>query len=429
MTGISIGLPDFKISLRANNQITITRQRLSRKREPFFYGVENDNHSHSDIEKLKNRYYERQGFDTYYNTSTRKTVVVSPSDVSTENRDRNSPLLLDLIHRFQEAKKADGEKEKKIRRGYGATPSVKNFTAKAGQKIRESGAVIDLLCNGEPSKCRVITLTLPASGKAAYQALSDWSGYATNRILQIIRDKKDDGFYWFYCLEHQKRGALHWHICLYHSDTEVSREAGESVVRSWEGILCDIGQRCGVDLLFSKGFNRRVTRAEMQSLNQEMRKGCGAYFSKYAAKTSRARDTKQIDDVNTINARLYPPSSFWGRSHNLVALCKEHSFLYKFNGMNGSDSETLRDKAFEVLSQFDIVITHSFSFNKQIEQGNGTLTVAEGESEVFYLSPGDYARALELFRKLWGKSPSSAIPEYAKRGGYLSEYEKDIGYF
>ena len=173
-----------------------------------------------------------------------------------------------------------------------------------------------------------------------------------------------------------------------------------------------------MDLLFSKGFGRRVKSNEMQSINQQMHKGCGSYFSKYAAKTSYGADKRPCEDINTVNARRFPPSSFWGRSHNLVRLCKEHSLSYKFEGMDGTDSESLRGEAFEVLSQFNIVLCQSFQFKKEIYlKGNGSLTIVEGESEVFYVSPSDYQHLLAHFRYLYKDSLTCAIPERAKRRG------------
>lgn len=423
-------LPDFKISLRPNNQVTITRQRLTRKGEPFFLPSDNENRSHISVEQLLRRYAEREGIDSYYDSTKRKSVLLKESYQRIGNVTQLSPsLLLDLTNRFQGGKTTVGETEKKLKRGYGLSPTIKDFSYKSGQKLRESGAIIDILCDGNPSLCRVITLTLPATGKDAYTALSNYSGYATNRLLQVIRDTKDEGFYWFYCVEHQKRGALHYHICLYHEDAALSEKIGAAIVSKWKDVLHRIGEMSGVDLLFSKGFARRVTLNEMQSLNQEMRKGCGAYFSKYASKNSRAKNVNQSEDINAINARLYPPSSFWGRSRNLVQKCKAYSFLYKFEGIENTESESLRMDVLDILVEMDIVSCRSFSFKKEITTCGGSLTVCEGHSETFYLSPADYQKLLGICQERWGHSPSSMIPERARRGAYLSPYEGIVGCF
>lgn len=400
----------FKIDLRANNQITITRQRLAKKKEPRYEKASSVRLSQDEINSLIERYATQEGLDTskrWYDPKRR--IVPKVGNVSTS---RDAALLLDIMNRFQRGNDGERRNEKKIKLGYGATPRVKNFTHRAAQKLRESGASVDVLCEGEPSKCRVITLTLPASGEPAYKALSDWSGYATNRLLQLIRRERDDLYHWFYVWEHQKRGALHMHICLYHENSELSRILGEKLVSKWRDILCDISRFSGVDLLHSKGFRRRVESHEMQSNNQEMRKGCGSYFAKYAGKTSRSRETRIVEDANTINARLYPPSSFWGRSQNLAKLCKSLSFHYHYEGIDSTESEELQYESLEILSQVGIVMNHSFSFRKEINyKGNGSLTIAEGESHVFYVSPSDYQHLLAHYKFVFSSRPTCKIPE------------------
>jgi hypothetical protein len=238
----------------------------------------------------------------------------------------------------------------------------------------------------------------------------------------VIRRERDGGYHWFYVWEHQKRGALHMHICLYHEESRLSADLGDKLVSKWRDILCDIGRLSGVDLLFSQGFGRAVTSDEMQSNNQEMRKGCGAYFSKYASKTSHGRESRAVEDINTINARRYPPSSFWGRSQNLAKLCEENSFHYEFKGIYGEESESLQGEALEVLSQFEILIQHSFSFKKELKYANnGSLTIAEGTKHVFYVKPEDYQHLLDHFKFMYRDAPTSAILERSKKRGVTVE--------
>lgn len=409
-------LNQFKISLRANNQITITRQRLAKKKEDRYESHMTSSLSQNGINSLVVRYAAQNGLQT-----TKKFYDPKVRIVGYKGKTLNplqQALLLDITSKFQRDNSDVERAPAPPKRGYGLKPTLKNFGHRSGQKIRECGGAIDILCNGEPSKCRVITLTLPASGEDAYEALSNWSGYATNRLLQVIRREKDATYHWFYCWEHQKRGALHMHLCLYHEKSERSYELGEKLVSKWRDILRDIGGLSGVDLLYSKGFGRVVTPSEMQSINQEMHKGCGAYFSKYASKTSHGRESREVEDINTINARRYPPSSFWGRSQNLAKLCELHSFHYKFDGIYSEESESLQAAALEVLSQFNISINHSFSFKKELEyKGNGKLTIAEGISHVFYVSPSDYQHLLAHFRFMYRDAPTSAILERSKKRG------------
>lgn len=415
-------LNQFKISLRPNNQVSITRQRLAAKRTDRYEKTPLIPMSQDETNNLVMRYASREGLKTSRKLYDPKVRICKPS--SPNKSTSFASELLDLTNRFQEQKKAIAKtSEKRIKRGYGASPLPRNFSAKSGQKIRESGAVIDLLTRGNPSMCRVVTLTLPSSGHEAFQAISDWSGYATNRLFQTIRDKSNGCNYWFYVWEHQKRGALHLHICLYHQNKRMGESLGDELVSLWRDILCSISKFSGVDLLHSKGFRRRVESHEMQNLNQEMYKGCGAYFSKYASKCA-GRDIEGFDNgVNERNRLRYPVSAYWGSSQAVKRLVRENSLSFKFEGLDGTESETARGEAYELLSQFDIVSAKSFRFKKEIEyKGNGTLTIIEGETEVFYLAPDDYQKLLGLMASLYCDRPSSLISERARKRESYSGY-------
>lgn len=368
-------LPDFKLSVRANNQVTLTLQNSIKRDKRYENNVNKGRISKASITRFVRREAAKCDLNTYYSNSLKHECMATPSP-------NLLPLSLDLINRFQHAKKL----QTREKLGYGKSPEIKYFSHRAGQKIRECGAIIDRLCGEKTDKCRVVTLTLPSSEKSAYKALSDYSGYATNRLFQIIR--RDYSLaHWFYVWEHQKRGALHLHICVYHQDPKTSEEIGQKLCAKWRDILGDISEESGVDLLFSRGFNRKCELSDMQLDNQAMRLGCGAYFSKYASKNSG----KFSDDINSINARKYPPSSFWGRSRELKRLCDEYSYSFKYEGIDEIESEALHSEALEILSQYKSVLSHSFAFKKEIEMERGnkesSLTICEGMSFVFYFSP------------------------------------------
>jgi hypothetical protein len=413
-------LNQFKIVLRPNNQISVTRQRLAKKREVRYEKTQFRRISQGEINNLVVRYANQQDLKTSQRFYDPKIRIV-PAQTKKLNPLQQAHLL-DITRKFQHDNTVGGSGKTGLKKGYGLLPTVKNFGHKAGQKIRESGAIIDILCEGNPSLCRVVTLTLPASGHDAYLAIAKYSGYATNRLLQIIRRTKDDNYHWFYVWEYQKRGALHMHICIHHKDGELSKTIGDAIVSKWRDILCDISRKTGIDLLFSKGFGRRIESHEMQSINQEMQRGCGAYFSKYAAKTSHARESRGVESYTTVLSRKYPPSSFWGRSQNIVELCRVHSFSFKFEGIDGTETESLQGEALEVLSQFNILINHSFSFKKELKmKGNGSLTIAEGTTHVFYVSPSDYQHALAHIKFVFGDRQSSLIGERCKKRGVGGE--------
>lgn len=368
-------LPDFKISVRPNNQVTLTLQSTIKRDRTYEKLPIQKRMSNEAITRFVRRESTKCDLNTYYSHNLQHECIAPPVTI---------PAIppLALINRFQRAKNLT-PKEKL---GYGKTPKIKYFSHKAGQKIRETGAVIDALVGDKPSDCRVITLTLPSSEGAAFQAISDYSAYATNRIFQLIRRKYPDTF-WFYVWEHQKRGALHMHLAILPSDVSMGEAIGDEIGAKWYEVLSDISEKTGVDMLFSKGFNRQIAFGEGHFYNQPMRKGCGQYFSKYASKNSG----KYSDSIDSVNARKYPPSSFWGRSRGLKKLCDELSYEFKYEGIDDSDSEYLNREALEILSIYKPVLSHSFAFKKEIEVEKGNedskLTVCEGMSFVFYFSP------------------------------------------
>jgi hypothetical protein len=404
-------LPQFKINLRANNQVTITRQNVIPKRKRTDKLPKIAVLTKEQITSFVDNYADRNNLETQYSINL-KHRYIKPC------RQNFLPVPLDLIVRFQQAKSDTTSPEKTTlpiqKKGYGISPTIKYFSNKSGQKIRECGAIIDKLCEGDVSKCRVVTLTLPANSHEAFKAISDWSGYAINRLFQVIRHSEYENIHWFFVTEYQKRGAIHYHICLFHADKAVSRELGNQIVSKWRDVLCDISEKASINLLYSRAFGRDCKLSEMQSINQEMQKGCGAYFSKYASKNSG----KDSNSIESINARKYPVSSFWGRDRELAKMCEADSFKYKFDGIYDSESISLREEAIEVLSHLEIVSCRSFSFKKEIEVQKGMkesiLTICEGESEVFYLSPSSYQKALLHFRFLYKDEASTKVSEYSK---------------
>lgn len=401
----------YKIDARINNQITLTKLDLQDKGGQRYENVVNNRLSQSEINSLIVSDATRRGLNVRKRFYDTKCSVIPKLDVAKIGHDSESPL--DLISKFQHALslgKRDNQK-----RGYGETPRVRNFPASAGQALRESGSAIDILCEGDVTKCRVITLTLPASGHDAYKCLSDYSAEATNRLLQIIRREKNGNFFYFYCIEHQKRGALHWHICLYHEDKEQSRMLGEKLVSKWRDILHDIGWKGGVDLLFSKGFGRQVEGSEMQSLNQQMYAGCASYFAKYAGKTIVHGRRGSKEDINCINAEKYPVSSFWGRSRNLVRVCKENSFHFSYEGLE-EEIDWRQNEELELLSQFNPVWVEESPFEvKKWIPLVGDVVIAKGSRMTFYCNKDDYFKVLWHLRYKYSEQPSSAITERAKK--------------
>lgn len=398
----------FKLDARINNQITLTRMEIIPPKAKRYEIPCIPSLSQDEINSLIERDAGNRGLAVrkrFYDPKVRAIPLVS-----TRGIDKDSAPYLDLIEGFQQHLKPKGNSRSQ-KRGYGETPRIRNFSASGGQALRECGAAVDILCDGDVSKCRVITLTLPASGHDAYKCLSDYSAEATNRLLQIIRRKKDERFHYFYVLEHQKRGALHWHICLYHEDKEASSRVGAELVSKWRDILRDIGAKGGVDLLYARGFGRQIESHEMQSINQEMYAGCAAYFAKYAGKTVYARNGSREKSITEINAEKYPVSSFWGRSRNLVKLCRSYSLSREYVGLP-EEVEWKYQEAIELLSHYSLVQIEEVPFDVVVNVPFvGKKTISNGTRTVIYSKPEDYPVILGILRNTFDSMPKTVIRE------------------
>jgi hypothetical protein len=403
-------LPDFKIVLRPNNQVTVVRQSVIHRQDRYELLPDSPRIPKNAINTFVNHRADREGLKTFYSKGLRHDCLDAPATPL--------PLPLDLIHRFQHKYNLIWEYHERKKLGYGKTPKIKYFSHKAGQKLRETGSIIDRLCGSQTERCRVVTLTIPSSEHRAFKAISDYSGLATNRLFQIVRRSYPDAL-WFYVWEHQKRGALHMHICVYHDDSKISEQIGKEFCEKWITILQDITVKTGVDMLYSKGFGRRCQPHEMQLDNQAMRLSCGGYFSKYASKNSGKHD----QGINSVNARRYPPSSFWGRSRQLARMCEEQAFRFSHQGLVDDDADKYESEAIEIIRHCRIVKESSSPFKKEVnlskEYGGDTLTICEGFCQTFYVHPKDYQKLLAHFRFLYADRRTSAVTERSKVSGSM----------
>lgn len=283
------------------------------------------------------------------------------------------------------------QRGKEIRSGYGIRPLPISFSRHTGQKIREAGAAIDILCQGDPRRARVITLTLPSKHKRAYQEISNYSAYIVNRLFQPIRREQTISG-WFFVWEYQKRGALHLHICFHNQDRLLSYKLGEKIVEQWYKILDWIQEKTKTPMFAQsgKGFCK-VAKFEAKSVNQTMRKGCGAYFSKYAAKTSNKKQTKELRR----NAQKYPVTRFYGSSDSVKLIIKEYSFELIIDTTEEEIEKVKKEWELRIRG-FDIVKEYEYSWSKSIAYMQIEYIVTAGSKRVFYLHACNYLKLLMM---------------------------------
>jgi hypothetical protein len=390
---------ELKIKLLPNNQVSLFTQWVNRKSEERF--LVRPDYS-KEPEYIKEYYRSGQAKFDRERKKTHETVRVPyyKADGTIKFRLLRVPILekcgkdkkmglAGLSHALDITKKS--QRRMGNQTGWGVQPSPRKFSNRAGQKIRECGAMLDKASGYEPSYCRVITLTLAGDTPEAFRAISDYSGYAINRIFQPIRLLDSEKTKWFFVWEHQKRGALHLHIALYHPIKETAKCTGQAIIEKWIQVLKDIQEKSGVDMFVRRDYKSYTSEANYQNMNQEMRKSCGGYFSKYAGKSSQTKENSYVHKW----AKIYPPSRFWGSSRNLKQMCRENSFEEIL-----AIGEAIEDKHQDILSLILLhnpVKFHSFEWKKKLNEGTEReVVISEGKCEVFYLSKERYSELLTM---------------------------------
>ena len=260
----------------------------------------------------------------------------------------------------------------------------KSFTSRAGQKLRECGAVVDKI-SGQPRFTHCITLTLPANHVDAYIALAANTGYAINRLFEPIRKRYGEMVLWFFVWEYQKRGALHLHIALYHPDESEGLWISQQIIDQWHKVLIDIGKRANCDMFCKMSKRASAIRSLHQHHAQPMRKGLGAYFSKYASK----KESKQ-----SWYCKRYPVSRFWGSCYALKDLIKQYSYTFSLYTDNEESIRIIVQNILETILQSELSVAYEKSFDISKTYSNGyKLAIARGEILSFYC-PEDMYQAL-----------------------------------
>lgn len=243
---------------------------------------------------------------------------------------------LDILKKSQQKKKSHCN--------WGVTQKSKVFRWQGAEKIREGGAVIDRFVGKHHSS--MLTLTIPGGTREAFKAVADWSGWIANRLLQVIRrvPKSLPPVHWFFVWEHQKRGALHLHMCLAWKVHSEDRYAlAEAIKNKWFECLLELEEKCGVDAFQPLGFRPswRNVPSVWQWDCQEISKSVAGYFSKYCQKNSqingqepnvKKRGASPAPARNTKTKKyedIHYPSRYWGSSQSIKRWVKRltHSIM------------------------------------------------------------------------------------------------------
>lgn len=281
---------------------------------------------------------------------------------------------LDIISDFQHVKKV-GKNDYKP--GWGIDPKITRFGKYARHTILEAGAVSSRRtgCDGRGVE---VTLTLPSSSRGAFRALSRWSGYAVNRILQVIRRRRQD-IDWFYVWELQKRGALHLHMALSGLPNRELLQVGREVRKTWFRVLEEIGRREGADMfLRGSGYGRNTYKQFLKGNRvAEIQKSLAAYFAKYVSKAGSGKATEALKGA-------YPPSRWWGISRKLLRKVKEERLNVRFTCVSEEELVNLLSIAEGFVRRHNPVRGVEYSFELSHGEGCAAKAVGFGQRFVYW---------------------------------------------
>jgi len=368
-----------KLVVRPNNQVTITIGDWRRKTLQVTSTAINE-HDKVNRKKLTNLTTVYRNNREYFHemTAIRQSVHKQQLDII---RKKETPKKVSLTRRN--------------------TP--KSFTRISGQRLRECGAAMDILCAGDLTQCHEVCLTLPANHEAAFAALAQNTYFATHRIFAYLKKQYNGEVSWFYVWEYQKRGALHLHLAVHHRDSSLLDTICGDIKRAWIRILEDIGQSAGTCMFSDKTMKKCTISQNWQMHSEQIRSSVGGYFSKYAGK----EESKQ-----SWYCQKYPISRFWGSSATIKQVIKENSMEYEwdFQGDLEAVEKFHEELIAKILLESNVVRMSGYSFHirgkhshRAVRGDDGILrlyniepkTIAQGERLCAYVSPSDFAKTLE----------------------------------
>lgn len=369
-------LTELVLKFSINNQISLGLQNVFRKPKDVFANEQEIFAKH----RIKAWQYKNRDHDK--------------RDLKEESFDEKLERLyptLDITKKSQRSKKANI-----LRAGFpkNSQKKIPPFGAKQGQKLRESGAAIDWLAREKGGAARIVTLTLVGDTHEAFECLAANSGYAVNRLFQVVRRHGLGCQNWFFVWEYQKRGALHLHICLWHEVPNMAAKLGAKLVQTWYKVLKDIQSQTGIDMFVRRDRKTYTQKQKWQSRNEPMRKSAGGYFSKYASKASKKEERKHIRKL----AERYPPSRFWGSSKSVKDIIKAHSFEYRFESWKSDEPSKIYQQILEKLLSENVAVYNEQQWLVQIDlySNSGSVcskrTVSEGFRGNFYYSLENFCK-------------------------------------
>ena len=223
------------------------------------------------------------------------------------------------------------------------------FGSNAKNTILRIGGSYDTLSTN-PHDFVFLTGTLPGNNPAAFRAIAEYSSDIAESVGHWIkRTVKSD--HYFYVWELQKRGALHFHYCVYCPDIRVRQIVLDGFKPKWTALLDSISEKSNVCLWESSNATcHRDRYGTLQAYAQEIHTSVAAYLCGYLG----GAKNKHVQDESS----PYYPRRWWGASRastNLLKSLTEQVIVEHTN---------YRDARKEMLLHYETVLHESPKVHK-----------------------------------------------------------------
>lgn len=229
-------------------------------------------------------------------------------------------------------------------------------------RIFDAAGAMDREAPG-PQDYLFLTATLPGDTEEAKWGIAEYAheiidglkSWLSKRMLNRLE---------FYVWENQRRGALHFHYCIYCPDKSVSdfviRNFKEEMVRLYDGIE----KKHGCNLWGKYGYFDAAGKAKiLQARVEVVYKSVGAYMAGYLG----GKGGKHSKDKN----HRYYPKRWFGVSRPLSSLISEHTKEIKHEFTSLREAKEFLERIYE--DSIDESLTHRKFLHKIGEGVTATL--------------------------------------------------------
>jgi hypothetical protein len=231
--------------------------------------------------------------------------------------------------------------------GFGGLPRRTAFGKRSADSVRERAAAIEKRYTRD--MCRFLTGTIPGSASFTPELIARYSGWITQHTNQWLRDHVP-GLDYVYVWELQKRGVLHVHYLVAHTNVATLQRLSTNFKNFWVQLLMRLSEISGSDVFErADGSSWRDAPQVVQVLVLTVNKSVANYLAKYLSKSSR----------DAISESQLCPSRWWGSSRGSESLRIFYSRVV--HGVSGPLSK-LRGRVAKALGSYSDAVGAVFSF-------------------------------------------------------------------